>query len=74
MTLDIRAEYSVEMSCVVEVLEHLEAHDVLVPLHPVVHLAFFDVAHAVVHVLEAAGVLAVVVVDGRSPIVLEDRA
>jgi hypothetical protein len=45
------------------VLEHLEFHDVLVPLDPVVHLALFDVAHAVVDVLEAAGVGLVVVVD-----------
>jgi hypothetical protein len=50
---------------VVEVLEELEAHDVLVPAHPVVHLAQLDVAHAVVHVFQAARVRAVVVVEGE---------
>jgi hypothetical protein len=53
------------------VLEHLELEHVLVPLDPVVHLALFDVAHAVVDVLEAARVRVVVVVD-RAGHVLED--
>ncbi len=47
-------------------LEELEAEHVLVPAHPVVHLAELDVADAVVDVHEPAGVLAVVVVEGEA--------
>lgn len=50
---------------VVEVFEHLEFHNVFIELHPVVHFAEFDVADEVVGVFQAAGVFAVVVVDGE---------
>ena len=50
---------------VIEVLEHRELEHVLVPLDPVVHLPFLDVADAVIDELEAAGVFAVVGVEGE---------
>jgi hypothetical protein len=52
---------------VVEVLEQLEAHHVLVPLDPVVHLAQLDVADAVIDELQPAGVRAVVLVEDERP-------
>ena len=48
---------------IVEVLEHGESEDLLIPLHPVIHLAFFNVTDCVVDILEAARVLSVVVVE-----------
>ena len=44
-------------------LEHLEAQYVFVPVHPGVHLAFFNIANRVVNKLESAWVLLVVFVQ-----------
>ena len=48
---------------IVEVLEHREAQHLLIPRHPVVHLAFLNVADRVIDILEAAGVCLVVRVE-----------
>ena len=48
---------------VVEVLEEGEAHDVLVPLDPFVHAAFFDVADAVIEVHQSTRMFIVVGID-----------
>ena len=44
-------------------LEHFKAHHLLVPVHPIIHLAKFNIAHAMIKELQAADMLAVVRVE-----------
>ena len=48
---------------VIEVLEHREAEDFFVPLHPVVHLAQFNITHCVIDKLQSTWMLAIELIE-----------